>query len=856
MRQIITTNKGNELTQILEVERVKLETSVNNEISIALKMANSPLVQRYFASPYDAELEKMASEELAAYQHAFASDIAFWINDIDRIFHYSNNEPYTLDPENPENYWYSMTMYETEVYNFNINYNPNLNVTNLWINAPVFDANRKPIGMVGTGIDISTYLDMVNKGHGGKIDVYFFNAAGEITGAKDIELVAGKKNIEERLGAAGNGIIASAKNLTPGKTEVMDTPLGRLAVGTIPLLEWYSVAIMPDSIGDYNSALTVLFIVMLFVIMLTVVIFNVFIAGLLKPLHRSKTEAETANRAKSEFLANMSHEIRTPMNSIMGFAELASDSGSVPQIKDYLAKITDSTGWLLRIINDILDISKIESGKMELENIPFDLNDIISRCQSVIMPDVKEKGLDFKICADLPDGRKMLGDPVRLYQALINLLSNAVKFTSAGTVKLSLLMKNITDCSATVYFEVKDCGIGMSREQIGRIFDPFIQADSSTTRNYGGTGLGLAITKNLVEMMGGKLTAESVPGKGSTFGFEIMFETAEINGGASSAMDYNLLIERPRFDGLILICDDNPMNQQVACEHLTRVGLRTLVAGNGKAGVEMVEERIQNGEKPFDLILMDIFMPVMDGVEAASKITELNTGTPIVAMTANVMVGELDNYRKNGMPDYLGKPFTSQELWRVLLKYLTPLSSTIIDENEYERDKNELLKKLQTNFAKKCRTLFTDIVSAIDTGDITLAHRLAHTLKGNAGQLGKTALQNIAAEIEAMLVGGESLVTDDKIDILKTELTLVWEELRHLLGESAADGAVNSVAAGKAPVLFDKMEQMLKNINPEVVNLLDDIRTVPGAEELVRQIENYDFESAAKTLADLKKKWS
>ncbi|MDR2577561.1 MAG: Hpt domain-containing protein, partial [Chitinispirillales bacterium] len=196
---------------------------------------------------------------------------------------------------------------------------------------------------------------------------------------------------------------------------------------------------------------------------------------------------------------------------------------------------------------------------------------------------------------------------------------------------------------------------------------------------------------------------------------------------------------------------------------------------------------------------------------------------------------------------------TSQELWRVLLKYLTPVSSIIVDEDGQTRDKDELLKKLQINFAKSNQTVFTDIVEAVDVGDIKLAHRLAHTLKGNAGQIGKTGLRNIAAEVETLLAGGTSLVTDDKMALLKTELTLVLEELQPLLDERAAvRNAANPLNAEEVSALFEKIESMLENINPEVMNLLDDVRAIPGTEKLACLIEDYNFESAAQTLADLK----
>ena len=612
----------------------------------------------------------------------------------------------------------------------------------------------------------------------------------------------------------------------------------------------------------------IILLLLVFSYIITLTIFIVFIRRMIRTeqkftdtLSEALQQAQIATHAKTAFLANMSHEIRTPMNSIMGFAELALDKviscgenrqveESSKMVGEYLGKITDSTKWLLRIINDILDISKIESGKMELENVPFDLRSIFTRCQSVIHPSVIEKGLDLHVYTEPPTGKKLLGDPVRLYQALMNLLSNAVKFTNAGMVKLSSAIKDSNGDYMTVYFEVRDNGIGMTPEQLERIFEPFMQADSSTTRNYGGTGLGLAITKNIVELMGGSLTVKSEPGTGSAFSFELTFETIDATDDMPDYSEINI-IEKPHFYGLILICEDNPMNQQVITEHLSRVGLRAVIAENGSVGVDMVEKRIKAGEEPFDLIFMDIFMPVMDGVEAASKISEFGTGTPIVAMTANVMTSEMENYKMNGMSDCVGKPFTTQELWRCLLKYLTPVSISVEDHADLTRDNDELQKKLRIKFARDNQTKYCEIAEAIATGDMMLAHRLAHTLRGNAGQIRKTALQSAAAEIETLSKDG-SIPSEEQMNRLETELAGVLNELKPLFDEPAVRNEAESLDSEQTRTLFERLESMLENINPECVNLLDEIRAIPGTGALAQQIEDYDFESAAQTLAALK----
>jgi len=494
---------------------------------------------------------------------------------------------------------------------------------------------------------------------------------------------------------------------------------------------------------------------------------------------RLRETAEAMSSSKTKFLATMSHEIRTPMNSILGFSEFALDNEISPKVRDYLNKIKINIEWLIHIINDILDISKVEAGKMELEKIPFDMHELFSSCRTLVMPKAIEKGIMLHFYVEPSMGKKPLGDPIRLRQVLVNLLSNAVKFTNTGMVKLNAVLKAMDAKTITMLFEVKDSGIGMTPEQIKKIFEPYTQAEASITRVYGGTGLGLAITKDIVEMMGGKLMVESSPGIGSKFNFELVFDTVDAQN--EHLFDDQLVIhdlDKPAFEGEILLCEDNPMNQQVVYEHLARVGLNTVIADNGQKGYDLVKKRYDNNEKQFDLIFMDMHMPVMDGLEAAEKIKELHTGVPIVAMTANIMFNDREIYKRSGMIECVGKPFTSQELWRCLLKYFTPK----IPGSDYKNTKLEasleFQKKLHILFVKGNENKYQEIVDALDAGDIVLAHRLAHSLKGDAGNVGKTILKTAATDVEQNLKNGKKLVTAEQLNILKMELDIVLSEFK------------------------------------------------------------------------------
>jgi len=574
-------------------------------------------------------------------------------------------------------------------------------------------------------------------------------------------------------------------------------------------------------------------------------------------LRETAAAAEAASVAKSSFLANMSHEIRTPMNSIIGFSELAMDEELTNKSRDYLTLIIENSQWLLGIINDILDLSKVESGKMELEITPFNLRELVSRCKAVVLAKAIEKNIDLQFVTEAAINKMVCGDPTRLRQVLENLITNAVKFTNRGGVKLSVTLEEETEKHLKLRFAVSDSGIGLTQEQKTRIFEPFMQADISTTRKYGGSGLGLPIAKNLIELMGGELEIDSELGVGTTASFTLALEIADMSDVPEENNKLNK-VERPMFEGNVLVCEDNPMNQRVIFDHLSRVGLDVEIVENGWKGVESVQRRVDEGEKPFDLIFMDIHMPVMDGIEATSKIMKLGTGTPIVAMTANIMTDDRERYKSLGMSNCVGKPFTSQELWKCLLTHIKQVGSTTFDTDGNDNNGNvELLNLLRTDFVTSNQTKIYEISSALADGDITLAHRLVHTLKSNAGYIGMTALQKTAADVEMSLKGGENRVTSKQMNALRLNITEALDELAPYM-DPAPDAAQHDAIVPVydidiARAIINKVEPLLKRGNPECLKFIDDLQMVPGSGEVIVQMKEFYFGNAAKLLSEVKK---
>jgi len=548
------------------------------------------------------------------------------------------------------------------------------------------------------------------------------------------------------------------------------------------------------------------------------------------------------------------------MNSIIGFSELAKGDVITPQTQERLDHIIENSKWLLQIINDILDISKVESGRMDLEHVPFDLGEILAHCQSIITPKAIEKNIHLQFYTEPFIGKKLLGDPTRLRQVIVNILSNSIKFTHVGTVKVSATVAEITDTDCTVLFDIRDSGIGMTPEQMEKIFKPFAQADTSTTRKYGGTGLGLPITKNIIELMGGDLKVESIPGLGSKFDFMLKFDTVEADTDTGFQMYSVGDIDKPMFrnDTIILVCEDNKMNQRVIEEHLKRVGIQVVIAENGKKGIEEVKNRLDTGEKPFDLIFMDMHMPEMDGLETASAIMRMDVDSPIVALTANVMSNDQDIYKKSGMNECMGKPFTSQELWSCLLKYLKPVDDTDASTEDItlsDEANNDFLNMLKRDFYVGNKGKFAEITSALEENDIRRAYLLAHTLKSNAALVGRPGLHDIAVEIERQLADGNKVIEKRQIDRLDEELEAVLRDFEPLLDyEDKPVTTEKMLDKTEVTELFNKLKPLLGSNNLECLNYINELYQVEGSEILVEQMENYDFLAAAKTLVKLEQK--
>ena len=614
-------------------------------------------------------------------------------------------------------------------------------------------------------------------------------------------------------------------------------------------------------------------------------------------LERSRQEAESANIAKSEFLANMSHEIRTPLNAIVGLGGLVLKTNLTEKQCDYMMKIKSSSSVLLGIINNILDFSKIEAGMLELESAVFRCDDVLNNVKNIAMAAAEEKGVGLLFHTNSNVPQLLKGDSMRIFQVLLNLTTNAIKFTNTGQVDISVTtvpseVKN--DKNLFLCFAVEDSGIGLSKEQMKNLFDPFTQADSSTTRKFGGTGLGLTICKEMVEIMGGAISVVSEPDSGSNFSFTVQVATVT----ESEVLPFQHSGSERRLDDVrgasILLVEDNEINQQVAAEYLRSEEFIVTVVDNGQKAVDaVISPELHAG---FDLVLMDVQMPVMDGYTATREIRNSASpykDLPIIAMTAHALSSQRQQCLDAGMNDHVTKPFDPDVLFAVLVKWITP-GQRVVEDAASETNNEEaqivlpsvlpgldlhnglkrvagnatLYLNLLSSFRRRFVGCERDILHALQESRIEKAQELLHRLKGGAGNVGALELHKAAGALEFAADEKDTQKRDTLCQDFSKELLVVSQSIKIL--ENLSIDTATEPADSKVTDALDKsnmkdccenLRQLITDDYGAAIDAVIALREMLGGtgfseevDRLERLLEEFKEQDALLCLNEIEKK--